>query len=336
MPLLEVKDLCHSYGGFHLKDINITLNKKQIIYLIGNSGCGKSTILKLIIGLERPTSGLIKIDNQTVFSTRVFIPPEKRGLGIIFQHPSLFPHKSVIENVMFAICGMGKKEQYNIAMEKLEEVGMKSYADHLPYTISGGQQQLVTIARALAQQPKIILLDEPFSNLDVTLRKKIREQMLEILSKHDIASIIVTHDPEEAMESADNIYVIREGKIIQEGSPYNVYYNPKDIRFAKFFGVINKIKFEYKNGKFISIWGDIRTVLSSEFMPYVRPEAILLANKREGIQAKVISIRFFNRIVDIEIGDERYQMRFTNVLLPKKDDIIYVTLDNSQVLFLAN
>ncbi|MBQ4875343.1 MAG: ABC transporter ATP-binding protein [Rickettsiaceae bacterium H1] len=336
MSLLTVRNLCHKYGNFHLKNINIGVNKKEIVYIIGESGCGKSTILKLIVGLEKPKSGFITIDNQTLCSDKLFVPPEKRGIGIIFQHPSLFPHKTVIENVMFAIRDMGKKEQYDAAMKKLEEVGMKSYADNAPHTISGGQQQLVTIARALVQKPKIVLLDEPFSSLDVTLKRKIREQMLLILSKYNIPIIIVTHDPEEALETADKIYIMKNGTIMQEGSPYEIYYNPVNVHFAKFFGVVNKIQAEYKGGEFTSIWGKIKTDRSPPSLPYVRPEAILLANQREGIKAKVLNVRFFNRIVDIAIENETYHMRFTIALLPKKDDIIYVTLDQKQVLFLID
>lgn len=335
MSLLEVKNLCHSYGDFCLKDININVNSRQVVYLIGNSGCGKSTILKLIVGLEEAQSGSIQVGDTKVFFKKSVVPPEKRGVGIIFQYPSLFPHKTVVENVIFAIRGIDKKARYNFAMEKLEEVGMALYANHYPYAISGGQQQLVTIARTLVQKPKVVLLDEPFSSLDVALKRKIREEMLRVLVKNNIPALVVTHDPEEALEMADNIYVMRDGKIIQDGLPYNIYYNPIDVEFARFFGLINEIKGEHQGGVFRSIWGEIKTEHSS-LTPYVRPEAILLANKREGIEATVRNVRFFNRIIDIEVDGAIYHMRFTIALLPKKEDIIYVTLDQMQVLFLVN
>lgn len=336
MSLLEVRNLCHSYGNFHLENININIDRKQIVYLIGSSGCGKSTILKLIVGLEQGKFGTIVIDDRVVFSKKVSVAPEKRQVGIIFQYPSLFPHKSVIENVMFAIIGMTKKEQYDLAMRKLEEVGMSSYANYSPSSISGGQQQLVTIARTLVQKPKIVLLDEPFSNLDAILKRTIREEMLGILIKNNISTLVVTHDPEEAVEMGDNIYVMRNGQIIQEGSPYEIYYNPIDVDLARFFGLINRIEGEYQDKEFISVWGEMK-IDNPNLSPYVRPEAILLANKREGIKAQVMNVKFFNRIVEIKVkNNETYHMRFTIALLPKKDDIIYVTLDNKQVLFLAN
>lgn len=335
MTLVSIENLYHSYGTFSLKNINITIQHKQIAYLIGHSGCGKSTILKLISGLEIPKSGFISIDNQVVFHNKNIVNPEKRGVGIIFQYPSLFPHKSVIENVMFALHSMSKKEKYNIAMQQLKDVGMESYANHAPYTISGGQQQLVTIARTLAQKPKIVLLDEPFSNLDALLRRKIREQTLNILRNHNISVMVVTHDPEEAIEMADNIYVMRNGEIIQQGTPYEVYSHPVDVQFAHFFGDINRIQGKYKDGVFESAWGTIKAKGQTLF-PYARPDAIFLSNELVGIRAQVKNIRFFNRIVDIEVASTIYKMRFTIALLPKKDDIIYVALDLSQVLFLTD
>ncbi len=335
MSLIEIKNLYHNYGTFHLDNINISIAEKQIAYLIGNSGSGKSTLLKLIAGLENAKSGEISVNGQVVFSNRNLVKPEDRGVGIIFQYPSLFPHKTVIENVIFAIRGMDKNAKYNFAMEKLRDVGMDSYADYAPYAISGGQQQLVTIARTLAQRPKVVLLDEPFSNLDSALRRKIREQMLSILLDHDVAAIVVTHDPEEALEMANNIYVMRDGSIIQHGSPHDIYYRPVDLRFAKFFGLINPIPGKYKDNTLHTAWGKI-SLSSPKKLPYARPEAILLCNAEEGLPSVVKNVRFFNRIVDIEIQGAIYHVRFTIALLPKKGDIIYVKLDTKQLLFLTN
>ncbi len=335
MLSIEVTDVCKNYGQFSLKEVNICLKKKQIVYLIGESGCGKSTILKMIAGLERPDSGSITIDGMVVFSKGKMVPPEKRGIGIIFQYPSLFPHKTVLENVMFAINDSEKINKRNFAIEKLKSVGMELFADYLPASISGGQQQLVTIARAMAQNPKAILLDEPFSNLDASLRKKIRYQTMEILQKNCIPALVVSHDPEEALEMGNNIYVMQCGKIIQEGQPYDIYYSPVNTYFAKFFGELDQIKGRYEDGILYSAWGEIK-INDESLLPYLRPEAILVANEREGIKAKVINVRFFNRLVDIEVDETIYHMRFAIALLPKKGDIIYVTLDRKQVLFLAN
>ncbi len=336
MSLLTIQQLSHRYNNFYLRDINLAVHNNEVVYLIGNSGCGKSTILKLIIGLEKPESGTISLEGQTLSSSTHFIPPEKRGIAITFQHPSLFPHKTVIENVIFATRDSSKAEKYKSAISALKEVGMDKYAEYFPQSISGGQQQLVTIARTLVQKPKLILLDEPFSSLDTILRKKIRRKMLDILKSHKIPAIIVSHDPDEALEVASRIYVMRNGEIIQEGSPYDVYYSPVDAHSANFFGIINKISGSVEKDTFISIWGKIPITDSSKVIPYVRPEAILLANQREGIKAKVISVSFFNRIVEIEVKGEIYHIKFMIALLPKKGDIIYITLDKNQVLFLSN
>ncbi|WP_254229650.1 ABC transporter ATP-binding protein [Wolbachia pipientis] len=221
--------------GFALSNINIQVKKGSVACLLGHSGCGKSTILKLIAGIENPKSGTIVINDKLVASNKVSIAIERRNIGLIFQHSALFPHKTVIENITFAICSTSKKEKYLTALEILKLFNIEKYENMYPHALSGGQQQLVAIARVMAQNPDVVLLDEPFSNLDILLKYRIRHHILSLFRSKNIPVLMVTHDPQEALKVADFIYVMKNGKIIQSGVPSYIYHRPKDDTLAKFF-----------------------------------------------------------------------------------------------------
>lgn len=334
--MLELKSIYYYYnkGGFALNNVNIKVNEASVACLLGPSGCGKSTILKLIAGIEKPKSGSITINNKAVVDDHTFFPIEKRNVGLIFQHPTLFPHKTVIENITFAIKNCSKEEKYKTALEILDLINMASYKDLYPHMLSGGQQQLITIARTIAQKPEIALLDEPFSNMDVILKRKIRKYMLSLFKERNIAVLLVTHDPEEALEVADVIYITRDGSIVQHGTPYDIYYNPKDYELAKFFGELNHFHAVAKKNYVESPFGKIPINLQNDndrVIVCIRPEAILLQNNG-GIQAIVDSVKLFNKMVYIKIKSYLYLMRFPIALLPNKGDIISVGLDLDQVL----
>ncbi|WP_339046973.1 ABC transporter ATP-binding protein [Candidatus Mesenet endosymbiont of Phosphuga atrata] len=334
--MLELRNISYYYNkdGFALNNINIKINRGSVACLLGPSGCGKSTILKLIAGIERPKSGFIAVNNKAVVNDHVFLPIEKRNIGLIFQHPTLFPHKTVIENITFAIKKCNKEEKYKIALEILDLVNMTSYKDLYPHMLSGGQQQLITIARTIAQKPEVVLLDEPFSNMDVILKRKIRKYMLSLFKERNIAALLVTHDPEEALEIADTIYIIRDGSVIQHGTPHDIYYNPKDYELAKFFGELNHFHAVAKKNYVESPFGKIPINSQNnndKVIVCIRPEAILLQNNG-GIQAIVDSVKFFNKMVYIKIKSYLCFMRFPIALLPNKGDIISIALDLDQVL----
>lgn len=225
----------NNQDGFALNDINIKVKKGSIACLLGHSGCGKSTILKLIAGIENPKSGTIFINDRLVASNKVSIAIEHRNIGLIFQHSALFPHKTVIENIIFAICSSSRKEKYLIASEILKLFNIEKYENMYPHALSGGQQQLVAIARVMAQNPDVVLLDEPFSNLDILLKYRIRHHILSLFRSKNIPVLMVTHDPQEALKVADFIYVMKNGKIIQSGVPSYIYHKPKDDTLANFF-----------------------------------------------------------------------------------------------------
>ncbi|TGB02694.1 ABC transporter ATP-binding protein [Halobacillus salinus] len=211
---IQIKDLCFRYGNSKMNTIrnfNLSVNQGQIVSILGESGSGKSTILRLLCGLETPSQGVISIGGKTVTDDRSFVLPEKRGIGMVFQDYALFPHMTVAENIQFGLKGFGRKAKKQRVEEVLDLVNMKDFSKRYPHELSGGQQQRIALARALAPKPSLLLLDEPFSNLDADLQIKIRSELRDIIKKTGITSIFVTHDREDSKAIADRIITMRDG-----------------------------------------------------------------------------------------------------------------------------
>lgn len=218
--MLKIDNLHFKYKNSkedNIRDFNIEINKGEIVSILGQSGSGKSTVLRIIAGLESGYKGKITIAENVVFDENTFVDPEKRGVGMVFQDYALFPHMSVAKNIMFGLKNMEKKKKEQRVIEVLKLVNLEEYKDKYPYELSGGQQQRIAIARALAPRPSILLLDEPFSNLDAHLQEKIRTELKEIIQKANITSIFVTHDKEDAKALADKVVVLDKGEIIKIG-----------------------------------------------------------------------------------------------------------------------
>lgn len=196
-------------------NFNMNLEKGDILAILGESGSGKSTILRIIAGLEEASKGKIKIGEKLVFSEDIFIEAEKRGVGMVFQDYALFPHMTVKKNIQFGLKNKSKKEKEEISKEMLKLVNLLEHENKYPYELSGGQQQRVAIARAIAPKPAVLLLDEPFSNLDANLQEKIREEIRDILKKSKITSIFVTHDRKDAKVLANKFIELKDGKIVK-------------------------------------------------------------------------------------------------------------------------
>jgi len=225
-----------------IDNFNLVVNRGEIITLLGPSGCGKTTLLRLIAGFERQEKGTIKINEIIVSSNDRWIPPEKRGIGMVFQDYALFPHLNVRENIVFALSKWDKNLKESRVEEVLKLVGLSEYESRFPFELSGGQQQRVALARALAPKPNLILLDEPFSNLDTEMRVMMRKEIREIIKKTKTTAIFVSHDQKDAMSISDRIVVMNKGKTEQIDHPINVYKKPATKFVATFTGVKNFIE----------------------------------------------------------------------------------------------
>lgn len=219
--------------------INLEIEKGEIVTLLGPSGCGKTTTLRMIAGFEKPTEGTIQIGDQMVHDERISLPPEKRGVGMVFQDYALFPHLTLEKNVMFGLNKWSLMKKKQRVKEVLDLVGLADYGKRYPHELSGGQQQRVALARALAPYPNVVLMDEPFSNLDAGLREKMRYDVTAILRKSNTTAIIVTHDQKDAFSVSDRIVVMNEGVIQQVATPRDIYRCPKNCFVAQFVGKTN-------------------------------------------------------------------------------------------------
>ncbi len=238
-PRLEIRNLTRSFNGRRVvDDVSLRVMPGQVTCLLGPSGCGKSTTLRSIAGVDMQDSGEIYIDGKLICDTVFRVPPEGRSVGLMFQDFALFPHLSVADNVAFGLKGTRAEKRARVE-ELLKRVDLLRFIDEFPHNLSGGEQQRVALARALAPRPGIMLMDEPFSGLDNRLRDDIRDETLAVLKEEGTAVLLVTHEPEEAMRMADEIALMRHGKIVQQGAPYNIYNAPVDRKAAAFFSDIN-------------------------------------------------------------------------------------------------
>jgi iron(III) transport system ATP-binding protein len=236
-PQLTVEQLSVSYGHTEVvRSASFTLQCGEIGSLLGPSGCGKTTLLRAIAGFEEPDSGRILINGIRVNNSRHIIPPEQREIGMVFQEHALFPHLSVTDNIGFGLSRWSRSERNQRIVELLEMIGLPQSGKAYPHQLSGGQQQRIALARALAPRPKLLLLDEPFSNLDVELRTSLARELRDILKQEQTTALLVTHDQNEAFAMADQIGVINQGRIEQWDSAYNLYHAPRTRFVADFIG----------------------------------------------------------------------------------------------------
>jgi len=234
---LDVEQLDAGYHDLQvLSQVSFSLQPGEIGCILGPSGCGKSTVLRSIAGFEAAWGGRILIDQVEVSTSTFSVPPEQRNIGMVFQDFVLFPHLKVDDNVRFGLHRLERHEQQARVQEMLAIVGMLAYAQAYPHQLSGGQQQRVALARALAPRPSILLLDEPFSNLDVDLREQLAREVRNILLQENNTAVLVTHDQNEAFAMADQICVMNEGSILQQGSGYDLYHRPANRFVADFIG----------------------------------------------------------------------------------------------------
>ena len=287
MSTITIHHITKSFGANTvLKDFTETFQDGEFITLLGPSGCGKTTMLRIIAGFEKPTEGELYIDDQLVSGGKTFVPPEKRGIGMVFQSYAVWPHMNVFDNVAYPLrIRKMSKEQIRSAVDQvLEIVHLTRYADRLPSQLSGGQQQRVALARALVAEPKLLLLDEPLSNLDAKLRESMRFEIKEIQRRTGITVVYVTHDQTEAMAMSDRIFLINSGVVQQSGTPREIYNQPANQFVADFLGKVDFFKGEVTDSRIV--FPD----MGGQSVPYdgsrsgrvdvaVRPENLYLAEE---------------------------------------------------------
>ena len=262
MTIIELNNISKRYqesADFAVNDVSFSLEKGEILALVGESGSGKTTLLRLIAGLEHPDSGCIQLNGEVIVSGRKSLPTNKRKTGMVFQDYALFPHLTIFENVAFGLKGLKKKETKQRVYDTIELTGLKEDLKKYPHQLSGGQQQRVALARSLAPRPELLLMDEPFSNLDTILRDQVREEVRQIIKNLGITAILVTHDTRDAFSTADKIAVMREGKLLQIDTPDTLYNDPNSSYIAELFGKFNNIMSTVEPGGFMTPFGFVPT-----------------------------------------------------------------------------
>ncbi|MDX5336625.1 MAG: ABC transporter ATP-binding protein [Marinobacter sp.] len=337
---------CQFHGDSVVRDINLHLEAGEVVCLLGPSGCGKTTLLRIAAGLQVPSSGKVFLGRSLVSAPGgVQVPPEKRNVGLAFQESALFPHLTVLENVCFGISTLPKKQKQSRALDLLERLGMAGAANVYPHTLSGGQQQRVALARALAPSPRVMLLDEPFSSLDARLRDQIRDDTLHVLKELNTATLLVTHDPEEAMFMADRIALMRDGEIVQTGSPTELYCNPAEPFVVNFFGQVNEHVGIVHDGQVATPLGRLdasRFDEGANVRILIRPEAVRVTP----LEGKVADDRTSHVIMSRLLGptsllhicahgpdgrEMHLHAKVPGVFLPEEGQAVSLELDMSQV-----
>ncbi|MDO5441066.1 MAG: ABC transporter ATP-binding protein [Bacillota bacterium] len=334
-------------GGFvtAVSDVNLELPDGKLVGLLGPSGCGKSTMLNMICGLEDATEGKIYFDQEDVTN----IPPEKRGVGMVFQNYALYPHLTVRQNIIFPLQNLKgdaklSKEEMNAKAEEVAKlVQIEEYMERKPSELSGGQQQRVAIARSLVKMPRVLLLDEPLSNLDARLRLQTREEIKRIQVKTGITTIFVTHDQEEAMSITDVMVVMKDGVIHQVGKPQEIYDNPINLFVAKFLGTpaINVFDGEVKNGKLYigeDCIKDIKGISEQKVYVGIRPEGFLI-NDAGTFHCRLKGVEVMGRDVNVVFTNPNHDGYCRAIIhndyagSANKKDICFDLKDNKILIF---
>jgi len=346
MSALTFEHVAHAYGEvLAVDDISLSIEREELVCLLGPSGCGKTTALRVAAGLEPLQHGRVMMNGQVIADGTIDVPPERRSVGLVFQDYALFPHLSVTDNVAFGLAGKSAAARKDGAQAALAQVGMGDYAKAYPHVLSGGQQQRVALARALAPKPSVMLLDEPFSGLDQQLRNQVRDETLHVLQESGTATLMVTHDPEEAMFMADRVALMRAGRIVQVGPPSELYIAPRDAFVAGFFGEVNRIEGTVQGGQVATPFGALEakglaggTAVEILIRPEaLRLEAISAGSRADGVVARVLAARMLGRssLIHLSVAAENGQdlhlhARIPGRFLPAETAEMGVFLDRSQ------
>ncbi len=306
---LSFANIGHRIGDIKiLDDISLTAKTGSVTCLLGPSGSGKTTLLRIAAGMECQSSGSVLMDGREISGDTVFTPPEERGVGLVFQDYALFPHLSVLDNVLFGLKYLKRDVRREQAMKLLSRVGLDDRPGDFPHMLSGGEQQRVALARALAPRPGVLLMDEPFSGLDARLRDTMREETMSVLRETRATSIVVTHDPEEALRMGDQIALLHKGKLEQAGTGKDLYFRPKSLFAAGFFSELNYFDASVQSGRVNTPFGPIPingarngdAATAAFRVGSIQVSANTPSNK--GATGRIISSRFIGDFDHLRIG----------------------------------
>jgi iron(III) transport system ATP-binding protein len=297
---LVFENVVHRYGDVpSLRGIKLEVEPGEVVCLLGRSGCGKTTLLRVTAGLERLSGGRITINGQEIAGPSVMMPPEKRGIGLMFQDFALFPHMTILKNVMYGLRNTSGAEAERQGHRALERVGLAGFANAYPHSLSGGEQQRVALARAIAPRPVVLLMDEPFSGLDKRLRDHVRDETMAIIRETRATCIIVTHDPEEAMRMGDRIALMRHGNLLQVGTARELYEKPADLYSARFFSELNEFEGVARGGRVETPVGTVDARGRPDGTPVmvaIRPQGISFVTAGDGVAGRVVSHKFLGEV----------------------------------------
>jgi iron(III) transport system ATP-binding protein len=313
---LSFENINHAFGPDTetLSDVSLSAEPGEVLCLLGPSGSGKTTLLRIAAGIESQTRGRVLMNDREIAGPSVFLPPEKRSIGLVFQDFALFPHLSILDNVRFGLTALSRDEARREAMIALSRVGLEHYAGSFPHVLSGGEQQRVALARALAPRPSVLLMDEPFSGLDSRLKDSVRAETLDILRHSRATAIVVTHDAEEAMRMGDRIALLRNGRLVQVGRAEELYQQPVDLFTAGFFSELNMFKTKVCGGMADTPVGRVEaTGLGDGVMATVaiRLAGFDVSESAGEIPARVVSRRYLGvvELLDLAVQGSEIPLR---------------------------
>jgi iron(III) transport system ATP-binding protein len=340
---LAFDNVSQIYGPIRALDgVSLTVAPGEIVCLLGHSGCGKTTLLRVAAGVETPSEGRVLLDGIEVSGPKTLLPPEQRGTGLMFQDYALFPHLTVLENVTFGLRDLPPRAAQASARQALARVGLEGKAGTYPDVLSGGEQQRVALARSIAPRPGVLLMDEPFSNLDRRLRDSIREETIAILREMGATTIVVTHDPEEAMRIADRIVLMRSGRIVQVGEAETLYRKPADLFAARFFCDFNEVEGVVRGGAVSTPVGTFPAPGLAEgqsALVCVRPRGVGLTPEGFCLPGRIVSRRFLGDLDLLQVAvqglEKPLQALVRNLMKAEVGQDVGIDINPEEVLVFA-
>ena len=321
-------------GGFTLD-----IAPGEVVCLLGPSGSGKTTALRIASGIEKPSGGRVLINDYEVAGPERFVPPEKRNVGLMFQDFALFPHLTIRDNVAFGLKSLPREDAAREALSALARVGLERYAGDYPHILSGGEQQRVALARAILPRPAVMLMDEPFSGLDIQLREKLQEETLQLLRETRATCLIVTHAPSEAIRLGDRIAVMRGGRLMQAGKAEELYRNPADLFVARLFSEINEVPFTVEGGALrtpIGIFAVPDLAEGEAAVLCIRRRAVRLVAAGQGLPGRVLHAKFLGDQAVLEIAAQGFERPLLTLVRegeePARGAEVSIAVDPASVL----